>query len=71
MHHYNVDPVWNLFECSVRINFKVCFAFLQMSFWIFVPPLILFHSFSMALSFEDFNEEQRTVLYCWNLTEES
>ena len=36
-----------------------------------VPQFVFFHTLTMASSFEDFNEERRTVWHCWNLTEGS
>ena len=55
------NPVWSLSICSVLINFRTCFVFIYMSYWMLAPQFLFLHALTMASSFEDFNEECRTV----------
>ena len=55
------NPVWSLSVWSVRIDFRTCFVFLYMSYWMLDSQLVFLHTLTMASSFEDFNEERRTV----------
>ena len=48
-------PVWSLSACSVRIDFRTCFVFLYMSYWMLDPQFVFLHTLTMASSFEDFH----------------
>ena len=62
---------WSLLVCLSRKDFKVCFVFLQISYWMFVPTLVFFHNFVIVSSRDDLREERNVVWHCWNLKEGS
>jgi len=64
MNPFEGNPFWSLPVCSVRIDFRTCFVFLYMSYWMLDPQFVFLHNLTMASSFEDFNEERRTIWHC-------
>ena len=65
------NPVWSLSVYSVRIDFKTCFVFLCMSYWILDPRLVFLHYLMMPSSFENFNLAWKTLWQWWNLIDGS
>ena len=47
------------------------FLYFYMSYWMLDPQLVFLHTLTMVSSFEDFNEERRTVWHSWYLTKGS
>ena len=42
------NPVWSLFVCSIWIDFRTCFVFLYMSYWMLDPQFVFLHTLTMA-----------------------